>query len=112
MQTNKRKPDICTTYGHALVANHDCPTCNHRVYRWCYVDDKPIRVQARERGVKPNLNGPPDLGAVRFHERRAAAQAAEAKVAAIETPLPEIVVPKRRRKPASAAASKNGLAEA
>jgi hypothetical protein len=44
--------------------------------------------------VKPNLNGPPDLGAVRFHERRAAA----AKVEAIETPLPEIAVPKRRPK--------------
>jgi hypothetical protein len=101
MQTNKRKPDICTTYGHALVANHDCPSCNHRVCRWCYV------VQARERGEKPNLSGPPDLCAVRFHERRAAAQTTAQKVAAIETPLPEIVVRKRRRKPT--AASKNGV---
>ena len=107
MQSNKRKPEICTTYGHALVANHDCPSCNHRVCRWCYVDEKEIRVQARERGMKPNLNGPPDLGAVRFHQRRAAAQTTAQKVAAIETPLPEIVVRKRRRKPT--AASKNGV---
>jgi hypothetical protein len=68
-----------------------------------------IRVQARERAEKPNLSGPPDLGAVRFHERRAAAQAAAHNVAAIETPLPEIAVPKRRRKPASVGASKNGV---
>jgi hypothetical protein len=61
--------------------------------------------------MKPNLSGPPDLGAVRFHERRAAAQAASQKVAANETPLPEITVPKRRRKSAAAAASKNGLVE-
>jgi hypothetical protein len=104
MQSNKRKPEVCTTCGHALVANHDCPSCNHRVCRWCYVDEKEIRIQARERGMKPNLSGPPDLGAVRFHERRAAAQ----KVAAIETPLPEIVAPKRR-KPAPVAASENGV---
>ena len=82
-------------------------SCNHRVCRWCYVDEKEIRIQARERGEKPNLSGPPDLGAVRFHERRTAAQATAQKVAAIETPLPEIAVPKRRRKVA-AAASKNG----
>jgi hypothetical protein len=49
------------------------------------------------------------LGAVRFHERRAAPQAAAQKVAAIETPLPEIVVPKRHRKPARVAASENGV---
>jgi hypothetical protein len=79
--------------------------CNHRVCRWCYVDEKEIRVQARELGVKPNLNGPPDLGAVRFHERRAAA----AKVEAIETPLPEIAVPKRRPKLTPVAASENGV---
>ena len=105
MQSNKRKPESCTTYGHTLIANHDCPSCNHRVCRWCYVDEKEIRVQARELGVKPNLNGPPDLGAVRFHERRAAA----AKVEAIETPLPEIAVPKRRRKLAPVAACENGV---
>jgi hypothetical protein len=105
MQSNKRKPEICTTYGHTLIANHDCPSCNHRVCRWCYVDEKEIRVQAREQGMKPNLNGPPDLGAVRFHERRAAA----VKVEAIETPLPEIAVPKRRRKLTPVAASENGV---
>jgi hypothetical protein len=55
--------------------------------------------------VKPNLNGPPDLGAVRFHERRAAA----AKVEAIETPLPEIAVRKRRRKLTPVAAPENGV---
>jgi hypothetical protein len=49
------------------------------------------------------------LGAVRFHERRAAAQAAAHKVAAIETPLPEITVSKRRRKAPAAAASENGV---
>jgi hypothetical protein len=39
-----------------------------------------------------------------------AAQASAQKVAAIETPLPEITVPKRRRKIAPvAAASKNGV---
>jgi hypothetical protein len=73
--------------------------------RWCYVDEKEIRVQARELGVKPTLNGPPDLGAVRFYERRAAA----AKVEAIETPLPEIAVPKRRPKLTPVAASENGV---
>jgi hypothetical protein len=50
--------------------------------------------------------------AVRFHERRAAAQATAQKVAAMETPLPEITVPKRRRKAAPAAAAVNGRAEA
>jgi hypothetical protein len=109
MQSNKCKPEICTTYGHTLIANHDCPSCNHRVCRWCYLDEKEIRVQAREQGVKPNLNGPPDLGAVRFHERRAAAQTAAHKIAAIETPLPEIVVPKRHRKLTPVAASENGV---
>jgi hypothetical protein len=108
MQSNKRDREICTTYGHTLIANHDCPSCNHRVCRWCYVDEKEIRVQARERGEKPNLNGPPDLGAVRFHERRAAAQASAQKVAAIETPLPEIVVLERRRKPTAAANLSDG----
>ena len=50
------------------------------------------------------------MGAVRFHERRAAAQASAQKVAAIETPLPEITVPKRCRKIAPiAAAFKNGV---
>jgi hypothetical protein len=79
----------------------------HRVCRWCYVDEKEIRIQARDRGEKPNFSGPPDLGAVRFHERRAASE----KVAAIETPLPEVIVPKkrRRRKRAAIAASDNGV---
>ena len=56
--------------------------------------------------MKPNLNGPPSLGAVLFHERWAVSE----KVAAIETPLPEIVVvKKRRRKAANAAGSENGV---
>jgi hypothetical protein len=55
--------------------------------------------------VKPNLNGPPDLGAGRFHERWAAA----VKVEAIQTPLPEIAVPKRHRKLAPVAAWENGV---
>jgi hypothetical protein len=105
MQSNKRKPEICTTYGHVLVANHDCPSCNHRVCRWCYVDEKEIRIQARERGEKPNFSGPPDLGAVRFHERRVAAQATAQKAAAIESPLPEITVPRRRKAGVTAKAS-------
>jgi hypothetical protein len=44
--------------------------------------------------MKPDLNGPPDLGAVRFHERRAASE----KVTAIETSLPEVIVPETRRR--------------
>ena len=58
--------------------------------------------------MKPNLSGPPDLGAVRIHERRAAAQTAAHKMA-IETSLPEIAVPKRRRKLTPVAASENGV---
>ena len=52
------RPEICTTYGHTLVANHECPNCTHRVCRWGYTDEKQIRVQAREQGIKPNLSGP------------------------------------------------------
>jgi hypothetical protein len=59
-----------------------------------------------KQGMKANLNGPLDLGAVGFHERRAAALQ---KVAAIETPLFEIVVRKRRRKPSLVAVSENGV---
>jgi hypothetical protein len=104
------RPEICTTYGHTLVANHECPNCTHRVCRWCYVDEKQIRVQAREQGVKPNLAGPPDLAAVRFHERRAAAQAGKRRIETIETQLPEISVPRRKRKARVAAPATNGAA--
>jgi hypothetical protein len=106
------RPEICTTYGHTLVANHGCPNCTHRVCRWCYVDEKQIRMQAREQGVKPNVNGPPDLGAVRFHERRAAALAGSQRMDAIETQLPEItpLPPRRKRKARATAPATNGVA--
>ena len=104
------RPEICTRYGHTLVANHECPNCTHRVCRWCYLDEKQIRVQAREEGIKPNVAGPPDLAAVRFHERRTAAQAGTRRLEMIETQLPEFPVPRRERKRRAAAVATNGTA--
>jgi hypothetical protein len=102
------RPEICTTYGDTLVANHECPDCTHRVCRWCYVDEKQIRAQAREQGIKPNLAGPPDLAAVRFHDRRAATMAGAQRIETIETQLPEISVRRRKRKARAAAPATNG----
>jgi len=73
-------------------------------------------VQAREQGIKPNLSGPPDLAAVRFHERRAAALAGTRRLETLETQLPvtplptEENPPRRRRKARSAAPATNGVA--
>jgi hypothetical protein len=56
-------------------------------------------------------DGPPDLAAVRFHERRAAAMAGAQRMDAIETQLPEISVARRKRKARAAAApATNGVA--